>query len=710
MALTSGFFNSINHDRLYDAEQLSSIFDGLIIDGVYEHLGDAFMVTPNEGVNDSVIVGTGRAWFDHTWTLNDSGMVLSLPAPNTLYARNDFIVIDVDKTDTVRKNSIKVVSGTMGDNPQDPVLLDEELHKQYPIARVRVPAGFSSVVQAANIDYLVGTDKCPLVTGILETLNLTNWLAQYDAEFNDWFEGIRDIFDEDPMTAFQNQIDNLNNKIDAMVPYTTKSVFDTLVSGKNPFSVNITDINYTSAESHSYIDENFAANKIYDFILPDGKIAVVTFDDNGSTTSSQKIKLITRVYTKEGVQQSRQAAQVQNTSVPNSPRTSSWNVPWTICHVDVDSYPCKIIASNFMARNVNSAVVTIQESGTVSITNSSSTAIDSSYTGATFWVYRPAKLPDGRTFGISFGYRGSTNSAYVQAAFSTIDTNGSISVSANKYTKNNFSLNSSGGGLSSTYFRYFFTCFYTNGILYAKMLDLDGDQGAVSSGRIENVDKSSNLLMNTNIQNVVFKRAGARGDEHISNNVQFAIDPNTLGIIKNRFEGDTINVTGSYDSMYDLDYSEASSGTIKNMSYEYSTVPTLNNSESFKCINLSDSPNLLSVPYSVRVDNTNGEYHLSGMKLIKDDYFTSANLIKNAIGKDYSTGVEYTYSPSPAFKKDDDSGICDFYPYKFTARSIDGVLYILFNMRFRPAYADQLAFVDTMYTNPIAKLVKISDS
>ena len=68
MTITSGFFNSVNHDRLYDAEQVSSIFDGIIKDGVYESIGDAFMVTPNSDLNDSIIVGTGRAWFDHTWT------------------------------------------------------------------------------------------------------------------------------------------------------------------------------------------------------------------------------------------------------------------------------------------------------------------------------------------------------------------------------------------------------------------------------------------------------------------------------------------------------------------------------------------------------------------------------------------------------------------------------------------------------------------
>ena len=44
MSFTYGFYNSKNHDRTYNAEQMSSIFDGLIEDGIYESIGGAFLV------------------------------------------------------------------------------------------------------------------------------------------------------------------------------------------------------------------------------------------------------------------------------------------------------------------------------------------------------------------------------------------------------------------------------------------------------------------------------------------------------------------------------------------------------------------------------------------------------------------------------------------------------------------------------------------
>ena len=64
MAFTYGFFNSLNGDRKYTAEQLSSIFDGLITDGVFDSIGDILATVPGSGMQ--VIVKSGKAWFNRT--------------------------------------------------------------------------------------------------------------------------------------------------------------------------------------------------------------------------------------------------------------------------------------------------------------------------------------------------------------------------------------------------------------------------------------------------------------------------------------------------------------------------------------------------------------------------------------------------------------------------------------------------------------------
>lgn len=77
MSVTYGFYNSKDGDRRYDAIQMSSIFDGIIRDGILQHVGTAMMVKESEAM--IVNVGIGRAWFNHTWTLNDALLPLEVP-------------------------------------------------------------------------------------------------------------------------------------------------------------------------------------------------------------------------------------------------------------------------------------------------------------------------------------------------------------------------------------------------------------------------------------------------------------------------------------------------------------------------------------------------------------------------------------------------------------------------------------------------------
>ena len=93
MSLTSGFFDSFNEDRKYNSLQFSSIFDGIISDGIYATYGDYFLVSPVSGMN--IKVGTGRAWLDHTWTLNDADYPLTVEDAEVVLKRIDTVIIEI---------------------------------------------------------------------------------------------------------------------------------------------------------------------------------------------------------------------------------------------------------------------------------------------------------------------------------------------------------------------------------------------------------------------------------------------------------------------------------------------------------------------------------------------------------------------------------------------------------------------------------------
>lgn len=216
MAITSGFFNSLEGDRKYDARQMGEMFDGLIMDGVFMSIGDALKTTPSSGM--TVAVGTGRAWFLHTWTKNDSEYLIEVSAAESVLNRIDTIVLDVDNTEAVRSNTIKLIKGTPASNAKRQTLINTTDHKQIPLADILVPAG-ATELSTTNITNIVGTSECPYVTGPLSIISNDDILAAWQEEFDTWFEGVKGALGDD--TA-----GNLYNLIQQKVDKT--SVLDTM--------------------------------------------------------------------------------------------------------------------------------------------------------------------------------------------------------------------------------------------------------------------------------------------------------------------------------------------------------------------------------------------------------------------------------------------------------------------------------------------------
>lgn len=189
MSISYGFYNSVNHDRRYNANQMASIFDGVITDGVYHSIGDAFSVTPGTGMN--VNVAPGRAWFDHTWTLNDSILVVELTAAHQVYDRIDAIVLRVDGDK--RTNSIVAKAGTASSTPVKPTMTnddDKKIH-EHPLAYVRVNHGTTDI-KPANIQFVVGTSECPFVAGVQNGVDIDALVANWKLEFDILFAKLED--------------------------------------------------------------------------------------------------------------------------------------------------------------------------------------------------------------------------------------------------------------------------------------------------------------------------------------------------------------------------------------------------------------------------------------------------------------------------------------------------------------------------------------
>lgn len=189
MALTYGFFNSLNGDRKYNAKQFGAIFDGVITDGVYSSVGGR-MVVQASGSGFQVNIQPGRAWFDHTWTLNDAVYAIQLPSPEPLFSKWVAVVLEVNEEQGHRRNSFVCVEGTPGSN-EYPVLTNTTLVHQHPLAYCKVRAGASEITQS-DIVNMVGTSSCPYVTGVVSSFNIDELIAQWRSQWNDEMNNERD--------------------------------------------------------------------------------------------------------------------------------------------------------------------------------------------------------------------------------------------------------------------------------------------------------------------------------------------------------------------------------------------------------------------------------------------------------------------------------------------------------------------------------------
>lgn len=259
MALTSGFFNSKNHDRLYDATQISTLFEGLINDGVYQGVGNIFKVSASNGMN--VTVDTGRAWFNNTWTRNDALIVLTVPTAEQVLKRIDAVVIEVNSLDTVRNNSIKIVKGTPASNPAKPSLTKNNDVHQYPLAYITVDPNVTKITQQ-KIQNAVGTSACPFVTGIIDTLDIDDLITQWSSEFDVLFAELEDMIAQ---AASQTILDN-SVTFPKLANDAIKRVVTNKVVAKADFKKNNTynDYPYRAAIAINGVTTNMIPEIIFD--------------------------------------------------------------------------------------------------------------------------------------------------------------------------------------------------------------------------------------------------------------------------------------------------------------------------------------------------------------------------------------------------------------------------------------------------------------
>lgn len=190
MAVSYGFFNSVNGDRTYNADDISNYFLKLITNGVFATPSNAMQVQENSGL--TVQVSAGWGFIKCKWINNNAPYLLTLDAADVVLNRIDRIVMRLDTSTAARSITIAVKKGTAGATPSPPTLTRANNVYELSLAQVYVGAGVTDITQANITDERANTSVCGYVTGLIDQIDTTNLFAQYDSAFNQWFSEIRE--------------------------------------------------------------------------------------------------------------------------------------------------------------------------------------------------------------------------------------------------------------------------------------------------------------------------------------------------------------------------------------------------------------------------------------------------------------------------------------------------------------------------------------
>ena len=209
MGITSGFFNSISGDRTYNADQITTYFEGLVSDGVYENIGDRFRVTTANSM--AVNIGSGRALLRSRWVKNDAVLTMSIDAADVQFARYDAVVLRLDLTESGRDINVAVIKGTPAPYPQVPNLTRTDDVYELLLAAVHVRKNANMILQSDIAD-MRSSSQCGWVTGLIDQVDTSDLFAQWQTAYSDYYAQSTAAFDSylaEKTAAFNAWFDSL---------------------------------------------------------------------------------------------------------------------------------------------------------------------------------------------------------------------------------------------------------------------------------------------------------------------------------------------------------------------------------------------------------------------------------------------------------------------------------------------------------------------
>ena len=295
----SGFYDAINQDRVYTADDINRPYKRVVSDGVFAtKVGTPstdLQVFPGEGERQ-VLVSAGQAIILHKWFELPSPVTVTVPENNTLFTRIDSVIARVDLNDAVRAGSIVYRTGTAEAWPTPPAINQDGTNVlEYRLANVHVASG-ATTITASAIEDLRGSEECPWITGLITQVDTSTLFEQYQAAYKEQY----DKYDEDyaEYTAEQRErwdafIETLTEELEVVTSTEIEYGSATAAEGQTEFSIPFLSYNHDTDSLEVFINGLFGVvGTDFTFNNDFSAIVLTTAADAGARIDFRCIKSV----------------------------------------------------------------------------------------------------------------------------------------------------------------------------------------------------------------------------------------------------------------------------------------------------------------------------------------------------------------------------------------------------------------------------------
>lgn len=185
----AGFFNSVNQDREYYAEDMNRPYKRLVSNGVFATPEGTpstdLQVIPGSGM--VITVSAGQGIFADKWFENETGLVITVPDNPSVNPRIDSVLVQVDERQSGRVGNIVYRTGNPSANPAEPDINTVNGVTEYRVASIYVGPSVTSI-GAENITDKRGSSDCPWITSLIYQVDTSVLFDQWEASYNKYFE------------------------------------------------------------------------------------------------------------------------------------------------------------------------------------------------------------------------------------------------------------------------------------------------------------------------------------------------------------------------------------------------------------------------------------------------------------------------------------------------------------------------------------------